>query len=759
MNSQQDNENNKQKEGIEASDIDQLKELIETLPAVVWITDAEGYCTYLNKNWYSYTGQSAGEAEGFGWLDAIHPDDRTGAEESFISASQDHKEYTRKYRLKTSDGEYRWVLDTGRPRFSSSGEFIGMTGTVVDVNEDMMKSQVIREMGHRARTIVEEATVATAIYTGHNMKIELANDAMLAIWGKDRSVVGKPLMDALPEIAGQPFMDLLRKVYSTGEIYWGKEDRADLMVDGVLHTGYYNFTYKPLRNEKGEIYGILNMAIDVTEQRLVRMKVEESEHRYHEIIHASPSLIVTFEGKDNIIKIANEAIIDVWGKGRDVLEKPFLELLPELREQGFGKYIDQVYQTGKPFRAYEMPVDLVRFGKKETRYYSFVLYPQRDIDGNIFGIVGSATEVTPQAIVNKRLKESESHYRQMADLMPEKVIKTDSEGNVIYFNQHWLDFTGLTSDELEKEGWTDRIHKDDKVLFDQQWKRSIDSGDDFEVEIRIRNKDGDYKWHLSRAEAVKDETGNIKMWIGTNTDIQRLKEEEKRKEDFLKVVSHELKTPVTSIKGYVQLLLAMVRSEKEQLVGKLPLRSSLERIDHQINRLTRLISEMLDLTRIEEKKLELQMEEFNLNDLVTQTVQDINYTNTQHDIEISHEDQCMVYGDKDRIGQVVINLVTNAIKYSPESHDVKVRIYKPSEDKVTVSVIDNGVGIEAEKLPRIFERFYRIVEEEEDTYSGFGIGLYLVQEIVERHNGTTDVKSVKGEGSEFSFTLSLVNNK
>lgn len=758
MNLQQPSNNKRTMEDdVRESDFDDFKELIDSIPAVVWITDENGYCTYLNQNWYSYTGQSAGEAEGFGWLNAIHPEDRKKVEENFLHASQIQNDFSHKYRLKTKDGEYRWVLDTGRPRFSSNGRFKGMTGTVVDINEDMMKNQVIREMGHRARTIVDEATVATAVYTGYNMKIELANEAMIKLWGKDNSVIGKKLEDALPELEDQPFLGLLRKVFTTGETYWAKEDRADLEVDGELKTGYFNFTYKPLRNEKGEIFGILNMAVDVTEQRLARMEVEESEKRYHEIIHSSPSLMFTIEGKNHIIKIANEAIIEMWGKGDDVVGKPLFVLLPELSEQGFEKIINEVYESGQPYKAYEMPVDLVRFGKKETHYYNFIYYPQRNIEGKIYSIVGSATEVTPQAIVNKKLKESESHFRQLADLMPEKVINTDADGNSIYFNQHWLDYTGLNGQELEEENWTSRIHPDDLSRYREKWRQSLETGNNFELEIRILDKEGDFNWHLSRAEAVKDDSGNIKMWIGTNTDIQRLKEEEKRKEDFLKVVSHELKTPVTSIKGYVQLLLTMLKAEQEQLESKLPLKPSLERIDHQINRLTRLISEMLDLSRIEEKKLELQMQEFNLNELVDQTVQDINYTNTQHEIEISHEDECYVVADKDRIGQVVINLVTNAIKYSPDSQNVKIRIYKPEEDKVTVTVIDEGVGIDADKLPHVFERFYRIMEEEEDTYSGFGIGLFLVQEIIDRHNGSTAVKSEKGKGSEFSFTLNLNN--
>lgn len=634
-----------------------------------------------------------------------------------------------------------------------------MVGSVVDVHEEVLKGQLIREKEHRTKTIVEEATVATAVYTGLEMKIELANDAMINVWGKDRSVIGRTLRESLPELEGQPFFQLLHDVYTTGKTYYGEEDRVDLMINGEMQTGYFNFTYKPLRNEQGEIYGILNMAMDVTEQRLARARIEESEKRYQEIIHSSPALIATFEGEDMIIKIANDSILEVWGKGRDVIGKPLLSVMPELVDQGFPEMLQEVYKTGKPFRAYEMPVNIVRDGVEEEMYFNFVYYPQRDVNGKITGIVDIATEVTPEAVLNRKMKESESHFRRMADLMPEKVINTDAEGNVIYFNQHWLEFTGLTSEELKEKDWTYTIHPEDKSGYNEQWLQSLSSGEKLDMEIRLLCKDGEYRWHLSRAEAVKDEAGAIKMWISTNTDIQRLKEEEKRKEDFLKMVSHELKTPVTSIKGYIQLLLTMLRSAQDKKVSALPLQPSLERIDHQVIRLTRLISEMLDLSRIEENKLELQKEVFSINDLVAETVQDIKYTNTQHKIEIIHEDKCLVCADKDRIGQVLINLITNAIKYSPESQDVQVMIQEQPEGKARVSVIDHGIGIDKTNHLNIFKRFFRISEEDEDTYSGFGIGLYLANEIIDRHGGVVEVKSEKGQGSEFSFTLNAASPK
>ncbi|MDT0646295.1 PAS domain S-box protein [Zunongwangia sp. F260] len=601
----------------------ELRKLVDTVPAIIWITRPDGQNHYLNKNWFEYTGQIESESKDFGWLKAVHPDDEKRIRETFTKANNNQEDFTISFRLRNWEGTYRWVLDSGSPNYSAEGEYEGMIGTVVDVHEEKVKEQLIKEKEHRIRSVIKEADVATALYTGREMTIEIANDAMIELWGKDHSVVGKTLREALPELEGQPFHDLLQEVYETGETYWGKEDPVDLMIDGKLQTGYFNFTYKVLRNEKGGIYGILNMAVDVTEMV----------------------------------------------KSRELL------------------------------------------------------------------------------------KESESRFKQLADLLPEKVANIDAHGNFVYFNQGWLDYTGLTAEELIEKGWMNYIHPHEKEDYFKNWQDSLKSGKEFEMEFRYLNKKNKYKWHLSRAEAVKDENGKIQMWICTATEIQKIKLEEKRKEDFLKMVSHELKTPITSIKGYVQLLLSLLKKEKEGEISGKPYEMYLERVDHQINRLTRLISEMLDLSRIEKNKLDLQKETFSLNSLIAETVQDINYTNTGHNIYITGDYECDVYGDKDRIGQVLINLVTNAIKYSPLNPDIEVRINKANESKVSVSVKDAGIGIGKESQKKIFKRFYRVDGNNEETYSGFGIGLYLANEIIQRHSGSLRVKSEMGKGSVFTFTL------
>jgi len=227
------------------------------------------------------------------------------------------------------------------------------------------------------------------------------------------------------------------------------------------------------------------------------------------------------------------------------------------------------------------------------------------------------------------------------------------------------------------------------------------------------------------------------------------------------MASHELKTPITSIKGYVQLLLNAIEKEKENQKPLPPLlvRSSLLSVDKQIKRLTRLISELLDISKIETGTLELKKEKFSLNELAIETVEDILYTNTKHKINLYHDFQGHIYGDKDRIGQVMINFLTNAIKYSPDSDRIDVMIHRISNTSIGFSVRDYGIGIDKEEQKRIFERFYRAKGKAEQTYPGFGIGLFIANEFIYKHGGQVWVESEKGNGSTFTFTLPTLNEK
>lgn len=219
------------------------------------------------------------------------------------------------------------------------------------------------------------------------------------------------------------------------------------------------------------------------------------------------------------------------------------------------------------------------------------------------------------------------------------------------------------------------------------------------------------------------------------------------RDDFISIASHELRTPITSLKMYTQVLQKQLSKK-----GETSFNHSLSRMDAQLNKLTGLISDLLNISKIELGRLEFQEEWFNLDEVVKEACEAVQQIATKHTIHIEGSIVQPVWGDKDRIGQVVTNLLTNAIKYSPQAQKVVVRL-QAEPDNALVSVQDFGIGIDSEHLNKIFTRFYRVSDPEEKTFPGLGIGLYLSYEIIKRHHGSVMVASKKGKGSVFSFSL------
>lgn len=219
------------------------------------------------------------------------------------------------------------------------------------------------------------------------------------------------------------------------------------------------------------------------------------------------------------------------------------------------------------------------------------------------------------------------------------------------------------------------------------------------------------------------------------------------RDDFISIASHELRTPITSLKMYTQFVQKQLSKQGDESLSQF-----LGRMDAQLNKLNGLIGDLLNVSKIEVGRLEFQEEWFNLDEVVSETCEAIQQTAPKHTIHIEGSISCPVWGDKDRIGQVVTNLLTNAIKYSPQAHEVLVRL-QSEPDAAVVSVQDFGIGIDQEHLSKIFTRFYRVNDPEEKTFPGLGIGLYLSHEIIARHGGSLTVASEKGKGSTFTFSL------
>lgn len=260
------------------------------------------------------------------------------------------------------------------------------------------------------------------------------------------------------------------------------------------------------------------------------------------------------------------------------------------------------------------------------------------------------------------------------------------------------------------------------------------------------------KWSLVQSRGVADANGEVEMVVTIFRDVTERMTIDRRKDEFISMASHELKTPVTSLKGFTHVLKR--RLDKQ---GDAQGLHYLARMDAQLDKLTTLISDMLDISRMQSGKLTLREKPFDLDALLDETVENVQTATSTHQILVKGRTGAQVFGDDERLGQVFVNLLTNAIKYSPQAEKVLVYLSREDEQKrAIISVQDFGIGLDQAHHEHIFERFYQVTDAEEKTYPGLGMGLYIASEIVNRHKGRMWVESSKGHGATFFVELPLL---
>ncbi|GAC1589843.1 MAG: hypothetical protein NVS3B19_10070 [Ginsengibacter sp.] len=352
--------------------------------------------------------------------------------------------------------------------------------------------------------------------------------------------------------------------------------------------------------------------------------------------------------------------------------------------------------------------------------------------------------------VKERTKEllvSREHFKFLSNNIPVIVWTAKPNGEVDYLNNRWYEFTGEEVGSSLIWEWQKRIHPDDLAAFDEAWKYSLETGATFKNEFRFKSEKGMYKWYFSHALPFKNEKGEIIAWVGTFTDIEDQKLAMLKKDEFISLASHELKTPVTSLKAFTQILQIGMQEE-----GNARAVDYLGRMDRQINKLTHLISDLLDVTKINAGKIHFNKEVFAFNKLVEEIVEEMQRTSLTHHIMIHVGPSCDVNADRNRIGQVITNLLSNAIKYSPQSEKI-ILTSELKDGKLSLFVEDFGIGIAPSEQGQLFTRFFRGNDERVKTFPGLGLGLYISNEIVKRHKGILSFESTPGKGSKFCMTL------
>ncbi|MEP6749431.1 MAG: ATP-binding protein [Bacteroidota bacterium] len=350
------------------------------------------------------------------------------------------------------------------------------------------------------------------------------------------------------------------------------------------------------------------------------------------------------------------------------------------------------------------------------------------------------SEITFRIIAEAEIREKARELHGILASIPQVAFTATALGEIDYVNERWYDY----SPSLEK---FPGVCPGDPVISDQ-WKKMLGGTSALELETRIGKLDSnDFRYHLLRVVPVA-EHGKVIRWVGTFTDIEEQKQVEKKKDEFLSIASHELKTPLTSIKGYLQIMDKVLTED-----GKT--RAFAERALNQVNKLDGLINDLLDVSKIENGELKFDLHELNFEELVASTLDMLRQIYPAVTIEHNNTVDAWTRGNALRLEQVIINFISNAIKYTPSCTRLSVITRVTEEGNLYFGVQDAGIGISAENQEKIFGKFFR-VSESAARAQGLGIGLYICAEILNRHDAKFGVQSEPGKGSLFYFTLPLI---
>ncbi|MCZ4223354.1 PAS domain S-box protein [Pedobacter rhodius] len=646
------------------------------------------------------------------------------------------------------------------------------------------------------QNIVSTANVAMTLLKGESLVIELANHKMLEIWQRPlEAVEGKKITDVFPELKTQRFPKLLADVFKTGKRIAMPEVPVDISYpNGEMKLIYVDFSYDPIFGTGGKVEYILATVNDITTQVENFKQLEESKSELQaiteelaasneelsatneelattneELQEAQESLFVkneTLAETEESLRLAlasgnlgtysvvpSTGKFEISQKAREFYGLPLNEeiswadvtatVVPE-HVQVIERARVKALATNQPF---DVQYPIIQPNTNEVKWIRVVgksVPPTKLRPARFLGVI---MDITTEVEHRLAIEESEARFRNMAEATDVFIAVGDLNGNATYFNNAWTRVTGRLMHELLAFGWVDLIHPEDKERYVNLYLSAFEKQEPFTGEFRILGTDGEYKWLLAKGTPRFHTDGTFMGYISSSVDITELKKDEIRKNDFIGMVSHELKTPLTAISGFVQVLQARAKKTEDNYAL-----SALNRAYNQVKKMTTMINGFLNVSRLESGKLLIEKTQFQLDELLKELIDESDIVQFSHEIKLEIKEPVSLFADRDKIGSVVSNLLSNAVKYSSAGTRIDVSC-EVIDNKALVSITDHGIGIDAEDTEKLFDRYYRV--NKQHTVSGFGIGLYLSAEIIERHNGKIGVTSKVGEGSTFYFEIPL----
>lgn len=713
-----------------------FKTYAEAMPQMAFISNAEGKITYYNQRWYDYVGYLHG-TEGWGWKekDIYHPDDLQRTIEKWSECVRTGELYEIEYRLKRHDGEYRWHLGRAVPVYNSTGEIEMWLGTNTDIHEHKKTVEALAESEQLFKTITNASPIALWLtdekgnityvnqtwidWTGKPFEEHTGDKGFTSVYSEDQQRTREGFLQHFAQRS--EFKTDLRIHRANGEIRWCE-------IEG-----------RPRHSADGVFAGYAGSCSDITE----RVKVENKISRIQESNIAG----VIYWNIDGQITEANDAFLTMSGYSKEDVESGTLSwraITPDKFHSLDNKIIKEELIPHGRFVGLEK-----QFLKKDGEPFD-VYISGAFLEGSKQEGVSVIIDITDRKRTEADLNYQKSLLEAKQEASPLGVLIVSPEGKILNCNKRFIEMWKMPESVVKTQLDEDALNAGREQLINP--------------EGFVEKAKEVYKTHSKNNEKLYFKDGRIFERFGSPIigeggvnygyvwyflDITERENLAKQKDDFMGIASHELKTPVTSIKAYTQVLQSRFTKANDAQSAEM-----LGKMDAQLNKLTSLITDLLDVTKIEQGKLLFKKERFDFNQLLNEVTEEIQRTATKHQVLLELDRTVIVRGDRDRIGQVITNFLTNAIKYSPKRDQVVVRT-RVDQDELVLSVQDFGLGLSKEDQKRVFERFYRVGESGHETYPGLGLGLYISAEIIQRHNGKIWTESEKGNGSTFYFTLPL----
>lgn len=634
-----------------------------------------------------------------------------------------------------------------QPLLSPDHQTGPVMATVTDVSEKVAAKKLLENKELLLQEFNEELTVL-------NEELQMTNEE-LGTLNEEYSTINEQLEQANRKIS--LLNDRLKKE-NNSLAYDGKEFRDSITrLDGsnkVLE--YRNKELRALNDTITQLNG----------------KLSETQASFTNLIAQAPVAMMLVKGDNFIVSMINRQMLELIGKDASIIGKPLFEELPELKGQKAADLLMKTFTEGKSISDYSNPVMLNRNGNLEEGFFNFSYTPYVE-NGKVTGVIDMAVEVTPQmlaiqdrdrTIVEKTeleeiLRNSEQRLHSILETMAEGVGVTDADGRMIYANPMAQQILGLSESKIKERTYDapewQNLRLDGTPLPSEEHPMSVmmrTGKPVYDYEIAVQPPDRECFYISINAAPIFDHEGRLTGGIGTFMDVTSRRLIMQGKDDFISIASHELKTPVTALKASLQLL---QRSHE-----KLPSESRtrlLEQSVKSLDKLSCLITDLLDTGRIEQGQLKVEKKEIILSELFNDCCSDL-IRQTDQEIVFTGDTSLFIEADSQQVGQVIVNFINNALKYAPDSETITVNASRLNDYEIKISVIDHGPGIPPEKIKHLFKRYYR-TDYQDRKFTGLGLGLYISAEIIKNHGGKIGVESEMGKGSEFWFTLPVINKE